>query len=94
MLNVMNGQPCTISYPDLIRADIILSFEIEIGHVRGEMLSYSEVWIPVEIHTSGRSRIISMRLSLLVTRVRLVEPIVAIKGNVAWTVTDLAHGSV
>jgi hypothetical protein len=41
--NMMNGQPFTIANSYLIRAMEFLSFEVEVFHVRGDMMSGTRV---------------------------------------------------
>ena len=46
--------PFTVVDSYLIGAMEFLSFEVEIGHVGGDVMSRTGVWIPIEVRVMGR----------------------------------------
>ena len=51
--NMMNRQPFTVVDLYLIRTMEFLSFGVKICNVRGDMMSYTKVWIPIGVRTMG-----------------------------------------
>ena len=53
--NVMNGQPFTIANSYMIRAMEFFRLEVEVFHVKSDIMSFTKVWIPIKIRTIRRS---------------------------------------
>jgi hypothetical protein len=87
--NVFDGESLTVTNADLIRAHVVISFNVQASQIRSDMVSYSRVRIPILIRAVGWGREICLSLSRLFTRIRLIEPVVAIQGNMTKAVADL-----
>ncbi len=58
------------------------------------MVSYFRVRIPIMIGAARWCREICLSLRRLFTRIRLIEPVVVVQGNMTKAVTDLTQGAV
>jgi hypothetical protein len=92
--NVFDWEPLAVANTDLIRAQVVFSLDIQIGQMRGQMVSCSIVRIPILIGAARWSREIGLCLRRRFTRVRLIEPVVAVQSNVTIAVADLAQWAV
>jgi hypothetical protein len=92
--NIFDGEPLTFTNADLIQAHVVINFDVQVVQIRGQMVSSSRVGVPIPIRATGEGREICMCLRRRFTRVGLIEPIVAIQGNVSKAVANLTYWTI